>query len=48
MLLLQDGFSVWLVGWSALSLLTLVAGELLERSLFFAAVSAPRMPGTFA
>jgi Fe-S-cluster-containing dehydrogenase component/DMSO reductase anchor subunit len=48
MLLLQDGFNVWLVGWSALGLLTLVAGELLERSLFFAAVSAPRMPGTFA
>jgi DMSO reductase anchor subunit len=26
----------------------LLCGELLERSLFFAAVSAPRMPGPFA
>ena len=47
-LLLVDGFSMWVVVWSALSLLTLVTGELLERSLFFAAVSAPRMPGSFA
>jgi formate dehydrogenase iron-sulfur subunit len=31
-----------------LCLLGLLVGELLERSLFFAAVSAPRMPGAFA
>jgi hypothetical protein len=30
------------------SLFGLIAGELLERSLFFTAVSAPRMPGAFA
>ena len=33
---------------SMISLVLLVGGELLERSLFFAAVSAPRMPGPFA
>jgi DMSO reductase anchor subunit len=33
---------------SLVSLVLLVCGELLERSLFFAAVSAPRMPGPFA
>jgi hypothetical protein len=31
-----------------LSWLGLLLGELLERSLFFAAVSAPRMPGAFS
>lgn len=48
LLLLDDGFSIWVVGWSAVALVSLAAGELLERSLFFAAVSAPRMPGAFA
>jgi formate dehydrogenase iron-sulfur subunit len=33
---------------TALSWLGLLVGELLERSLFFAAVSAPRMPGAFS
>jgi len=40
-----DGF---VAGLSLFSLLLLLCGELLERSLFFAAVSAPRMPGPFA
>ena len=31
--------------WSAIALLALVAGELLERSAFFRAVRAPRLPG---
>ncbi len=34
--------------WAAAALVTLVAGELVERVLYFAAASAPRMPGTFA
>ena len=48
LLLLDDGFTPALVAWSVISCLVLIAGELLERSLFFAAVSAPRMPGAFA
>ncbi|HKP61116.1 MAG TPA: DmsC/YnfH family molybdoenzyme membrane anchor subunit [Polyangiales bacterium] len=33
---------------AALGLLTLLTGELIERSFFFAAVSAPRMPGALS
>ncbi len=34
--------------WAAAALIALIAGELAERALYFAAASAPRMPGTFA
>lgn len=37
---------LWLEPWSGI--LFLVAGELIERSLFFRAVNAPRMPGNLA
>jgi formate dehydrogenase iron-sulfur subunit len=47
MAMLSDGLGVGLAVISVLSLASLAAGELLERLLFFAAVSAPRMPGTF-
>jgi len=33
--------------WAVLALVLLVAGELVERGLFFAAASGPRMPGVF-
>jgi Fe-S-cluster-containing dehydrogenase component/DMSO reductase anchor subunit len=35
------------VVWAAIALAALLAGELLERRFFFAAASAPRMPGVF-
>jgi Fe-S-cluster-containing dehydrogenase component/DMSO reductase anchor subunit len=34
--------------WAAVALAALVAGELAERTLYFTAAAAPRMPGTFA
>jgi formate dehydrogenase iron-sulfur subunit len=46
--LLADGLDMGVAVLSVLSLVGLLVGELIERSLFFAAVSAPRMPGAFA
>jgi DMSO reductase anchor subunit len=34
--------------WALAALTALIAGELLERNLYFAAAAAPRMPGAFA
>jgi Fe-S-cluster-containing dehydrogenase component/DMSO reductase anchor subunit len=44
---LDAGNAPWALGWALLALLALTTGELLERFTFFAAMSAPRMPGTF-
>jgi formate dehydrogenase iron-sulfur subunit len=41
----ESGTSAALSAVAVLSLLALIAGELLERRLFFSAVSPPRMPG---
>lgn len=46
--LLADGLNTAVAVLSVLSFVGLLVGELIERSLFFAAVSAPRMPGAFA
>jgi Fe-S-cluster-containing dehydrogenase component/DMSO reductase anchor subunit len=45
--LLDTGLGVGVVVCATLAVLLLLCGALLERSLFFAAVSAPRMPGGF-
>jgi formate dehydrogenase iron-sulfur subunit len=39
--------SGWALAWAVAGLLLLIVGELLERSTFFSALSAPRMPGGF-
>jgi DMSO reductase anchor subunit len=48
LLLLPGGIDGMILGLALTSLLLLGCGELIERTLFFAAVSAPRMPGSFA